>query len=157
MIGDYIAALTRAISQPRLERYRPKNGDDLDMVVSYLWNMALAESLSPSLAAVEISLRNSIHDVLTTAYQTDLWFHHNHFGENRLLKQELDRALRRLDAPAVQPPAGRIVAELHFSFWTTLISGYYHHILWNPNSAALLRGVFPNLSGPAFRRDRIHQ
>jgi hypothetical protein len=156
VIAQFVADLAHEVSPARLGRYRPNGGSDLDMVVNYLWNMALAEALSPSLAALEIGVRNSIHDALTTFFGTEFWFFESTFVGNRKLKQELSRAIDRLGGPGSQPSSGRIVAEVHFFFWTTILSGYYHNTLWNPNRAAVLRAVFPHLHGPRFQRRLIH-
>ena len=126
------------------------------MAVNYLWNMTLAEALHPGLAALEIGVRNSIHNALTAHYGTDQWFSPPHFTGNRNLGREFNRAIGRLGGPASQPTAGRIVAELHFSYWTTLLSGFYHRLLWHPNRAALLKTVFPHLTGQMFQRRLIH-
>lgn len=156
MVAQYVADLTREVSPPRLVKYRPAGGSDLDMAVNYLWNMTLAEALHPSLSALEIGVRNGIPNAMTDQFGTDPWFHHPHFTGNRNLGGEINRAINRLGGPASRPAAGRIVAELHFSYWTTLLSGYYHRLLWNPNRAALLRTVFPHLTGSDFQRHLIH-
>jgi hypothetical protein len=119
--------------------------------------MALAEALYPSLGALEIGIRNRIHDTLTARYGTDRWFHHHDFADNRILGRELNRAIDRLGGPVPRPTAGQIVAELHFFYWTTILSGYYHRLLWNPNHAALLRAVFPHLTGRPFQRHLIYE
>jgi hypothetical protein len=156
-VMQFFADFNLEVSSARLATYRRASGSDLQTVVDYLWNMALAEALSPSLAALEVGVRNSIHDALTAFYGTDLWFYDRDFIGNRILDQELARAVGRLGGHAARPSAGRIVAELHFFYWTTILSGYYHAALWNPDHAALLRAVFPHVHGPQFRRDRIHQ
>lgn len=157
MVAQYVADLTREVSSPRLARYRPLGGSDLDMAVNYLWNMALAEAFNPSLAALEVGLRNSIHNALTDRYATDRWFSHQDFASNRNLGRELTRALDRLGGPNTPPAAGQVVAEFHFFYWTTILSGYYHRLLWNPHRAALLKTVFPHLTGHQFQRHQIHE
>lgn len=156
MIARFVADLAGEVSPPRLAKYRPPGGADLDTAVNYLWNMTLAEALYPSLAAVEIGLRNAIHTALSTRYGTDHWFRHHDFVSNRNLGRELNRALATLGGRVAQPTAGQIVAELHFFYWTTILSGYYHRLLWNPNHAVLLRAVFPHLTGRQFQRSLIH-
>jgi hypothetical protein len=60
-LSAFVSELHRALSVERLESYRPVGGDDLEMLTNYFWNLALAESLTPALHAVELVLRNSIH------------------------------------------------------------------------------------------------
>jgi hypothetical protein len=157
VVSQYIAGLTREVSAPRLAKYRSPGGADLDMAVNYLWNMTLAEAFHSSLAALEIGLRNSLHNALTVRYNTAYWFNHADFTSNRNLKKELKRANDRLGGTVPPVSDGRVIAELHFFYWTTVISRDYHRLLWNPNRAALLRTAFPHLSGTQFRRDLIHQ
>lgn len=157
VLARYITDLMREVSRPRLTRYKPHGASDLEMAVNYFWNMTLAEALHPSLAALEIGLRNSIHNALARHYGTDMWFRQHDFVSNHNLNRELNRVIGKLGRPAAQPTAGRIVAELPFSYWTTILSRDFHQLLWNPNNAALLREVFPHLHGPGFRRVHIHQ
>lgn len=157
MVAAYVTDLRRAVSAPRLDGYRPPGGSDLDMAVTYFWNITLCEALYPSLALLEISLRNAIHDALTIAHKTDLWFYESGLLEPQQLREFANARSSLYKVHGNQPTAGRIVAELNFGFWVTLLSRNYNGVLWNPNHAALLRAVFPHLTGPLFRRDRIHQ
>jgi len=104
------------------------------MAVNYFWNIALAEAMYPSLSALEIGLRNSIHNALAAHYNSNLWFHHQDFLNNNILKREINRAIGHLGGPAAQPTPGRIIAELHFSYWTIILSGYYHRLGVTPVS-----------------------
>ena len=71
MIQAYIAELEQGVSTPRLASYRPQGGSDLDMTIHYLWNVVLSEALFPSFAALEVTLRNSIHHALTAREGSD--------------------------------------------------------------------------------------
>ncbi len=53
-LTQFIGDLHRALSVERLESYRPPNGDDLEMLTNYFWNMDLAEGLMPALHGVEL-------------------------------------------------------------------------------------------------------
>jgi hypothetical protein len=139
------------LSQTRLEAYRPPTGSDLEMLTNYFWNIALAEGLVPTLHAVELALRNTIHQALATRYGTDLWFSQSGvLGSGQLI--EFNTAYRRvLRKPPVT--AGKLVAELNFGFWVTLLSGPYEQTLWRPNWYALLRTAFPHVANS---RKHIH-
>lgn len=55
-----------SLSKERLSPYR-KHSDvknDIDLICMYIWNAQLSMSLYPLLEALEISLRNSIHNVI---------------------------------------------------------------------------------------------
>jgi hypothetical protein len=56
---------------------------------------------------------------------------------------------------------GRVVAELRFGFWTSLLSsGFgpqgYGTTLWSPNDAALIKQAFPYLAAPNQNRRYVH-
>lgn len=157
MVTAYVAALRGAVSTPRLDKYRPIGGSDLEMAVNYFWNIALSEALYPSLAALEVGLRNGIHGALSTAYGTELWYYTPNLLEPQQLREFSQARLKLYRAHGNTPTAGLIVAELNFGFWTTLLSRNYHGSLWNPNNAANLRAAFPNVPKNRFRRDNIHQ
>lgn len=73
-IVTYFADLERGVSRPRLAKYRPQNGTDLETAVNYFWNIELSEALYPGFAALEITLRSGIHEVLTAREGADMWF-----------------------------------------------------------------------------------
>jgi hypothetical protein len=139
LVAAYVADLERLVSKPRLERYRPPNRDDLETAVAYLWNVALSEALLQGLSAVEVGLRNSIHNVLTAHAGTDMWFWA--ILESQELKTINDTWLTLAKRHKQPPTSGKIVAELTFGFWPLLFGDRYHSLWWN-NSAALLKAVF---------------
>ena len=71
---SYYALLRSVLSADRLDVYRqPRDADSLDAVARYLWNEALSEALYPTLAALEVGLRNNLHDELSALYGPS-WF-----------------------------------------------------------------------------------
>ena len=113
------------------------------MLTNYFWNIDLAEGLVPSLHGIELALRNTIHTALTTHFGTDMWFAlPGVLGSGQTI--EFNMAYRRV---ARNPPvtAGRLVSELNFGFWVTLLSGPYEQPLWRPNRYAPLRAAFPHV------------
>ena len=84
MVDQFVVALHPPISRIRLERYRPPGGPNLHMLANYFWNMDLAEALFPTLHAVEVGLRNTIHTTLTGRYNTQEWWHEPYtLGKNQ--------------------------------------------------------------------------
>lgn len=143
--------LEQTLSRERLASYRPAGGSDLDMVVNYFWNIDLAESLVPCLHASELALRNSIATVLTADRGTDLWFYEPGLLEPGQL-QQFAQALVALSRKKVPPTGGRMVAQLTYGFWVTLLSRPYEQPLWSPNGYALFQAAFPH-AGPNLRKD----
>lgn len=115
---------------------------DLDLLERYFWNMALSEALYPSLHALEVALRNNIHDGATQLYGTLDWLT---LQPPILVVSEQDKVTAVLGklggSPGTPITAGKIVAELTFGFWTSLLDKRYQHRLW----PLLLRDVFPNM------------
>lgn len=144
--------LERVVSSARLRSYRPADHTELDMIVNYYWNTALSEALHPSLAALEVSLRNSIHHALTDREGTEMWF--TRLPMPRELRSyanvymDLERRLRS------NPAAGQIVAELNFGFWVSLLNKTCFGTLWSPDRAALVHTAFPNM--PRIANPRQH-
>lgn len=60
MVNRLYRDMNYSLSKVRIESYRQPGQSDLDVIATYLWNTALAESLHPALQAVEVSLRNTI-------------------------------------------------------------------------------------------------
>jgi hypothetical protein len=143
VVSQFVTDLHLPLSQVRLEAYRPPNGDDLEMLTNYFWNIDLAEALVPSLHAVELALRNSIHTALTNHYGTDMWFYQLDLLQPRQLS-EFAQALEKV-AKKPHPRAGRLVAQLTFGFWVTLLSAPYEQRIWQPNNYANFAAVFPNV------------
>jgi hypothetical protein len=148
--------LERAVSNPRIERYRPQNGSDLEVAVNYFWNISLCEALYPCLNALEITLRNSIHVAATAAYSSEFWFD---TGGVLILKQpgQVQAARKKVRDRKRSPTAGRIIAELHFGFWTTLLSDPYHSSFWMSGKARMLKEAFPNMINANRVRSDIHR
>lgn len=145
MINQFVVDLHRCLSQPRLEAYRPqKNGSDLDMLVNYFWNIDLAEALVSCLHAAELALRNALNDTLALHFQTEMWFYEPHFLQSNQL-MDFARALGKV-AKKPHPLAGRLVAELSFGFWTSIISSPYDGF-WKPNGYRLFYQTFPYATG----------
>ena len=63
MQAELASKLKRVLSSERLAAYRQRTqgNDDLNLFCHYVWNIALSESLYPSLQALEVILRNTIH------------------------------------------------------------------------------------------------
>ena len=144
VVTQFVTDLRRPLSQERLEKYRPAGGGDLEMLTNYFWNINLAEALIPCMHIVEIALRNTLHTTLSDHFSNDMWFYEDqvwkpiNFGISPMLLPRLQKA---------QALVGRIVAELSFGFWVSLLNAPYEQRIWQPNSYDLLFTAFPNASG----------
>ena len=156
MVARFIADLEPTLSATRLQRYRTPNGCDLDAIVNYFWNIAIAESLYCCLHAVEIALRNTLHATLSQHFGTPTWY-----DQRGLLDQEQHYQIVRAKADIqkrrdpVTP--GRVVSALTFGFWVTILSRNYDSRLWRGNRAAPLRHAFPRVPKSQRQRVKIHR
>jgi hypothetical protein len=151
VVAPFVADLQLPISNPRIESYRPPNGSDLDMVTRYYWDIELSRALMPSIHAVELSLRNSIHTAITALHNgNDMWFYEPGLLEPGQLSQ-LATALSEIARRKAQATSGRIVAEVMFGFWIAMLTNPYEQKIWQPNGFAMLRTVFPYAKGKSIK------
>lgn len=145
VVQEFARDLHHPISQERLESFRPAGGSDLDMLVTYFWNLALGEALHHSVQSVEVALRNATHSAATNAFGTAYWFDQ----PGLLLPRERDlvaQARAELVRNGKQQNDGRIVAVLTFGFWTGLLNRPYESRLWHTNNLTILKTAFPHAS-----------
>lgn len=158
-IAQYLADLEAALAQDRLASYRPTGADDLTTIATYFWNVALSRDLYPGLHAAEVSMRNGVHNALTSYTGRPDWYDQmillpREAGSVAAVKDEI-----RKSGKAIIP--GRVVAGLSFGFWTNILStGYGPHgygaAIWSPNNAALIQHAFPHLQPPHQNRSHVH-
>lgn len=153
MVVQFALELKQRLSEARLERYR-KGGSDLDMLTNYFWNMALAEALFCPLGTVEIVLRNTIHNTLSQHFGMSNWYEGTGFLEPRQVKQIADakQHIRDRNRPATPD---RVISQLSFGFWVTLLSRTYNDRFWRNNKAENLRIAFPHVPRNSRQRAQI--
>ena len=144
MQASTAAQLSRILSPERLDAYRQRLSPSISdeaLLSAYLWNMALAESLYPSLQTLEVALRNAIHDAACRHFNSAHWFSMPGVLQHPNERDAVQRAVSSLTHQQKPQDAGRIVAELSFGFWTSLMDRRYEQSLW----PRLLKPVFPHL------------
>ncbi|MFP2906365.1 hypothetical protein ACLESD_15135 [Pyxidicoccus sp. 3LFB2] len=106
-------------------------------------------SLYAPLGYLEVAFRNSLHDALTVSKGTSAWYD---LAPAWLLSRDQNAikvAKTELGKRNVAFEPGRLVAELSFGFWTSLLSRDYEQVIW----PSLLKPVFPHMP----RRDRTRK
>lgn len=159
MEAQFLTDLEMATSPARLLPYREATSSDREAIVSYLYNLALSEALYSPLCCLEISLRNSLDRALRTRLDSDEWFDRSDlFSPNQ--RKDILTAKRRalpVHAPAeAELVPGKVVAELNFGFWTSLLSSTYEDALWRSDRAQLLKEVFPFIPRRLRQRNTIY-
>lgn len=156
MVTQFLTDLAPAVSRARVQRYQAGAGDDFDIAVNYLWNMALSEALYCSLNAVEIALRNGIHDTLTVHLGTPHWYDQKGLLE-RNQSDDVLAVKKRIRRVGRQVTPDRVVSELNFGFWVTILSRNYDVRLWQSQNAVTFRRTFPRIPNKLRQRQQIHQ
>lgn len=124
------------------------DADELDAFAKYIWNLELCGALYKPLHFLELAVRNAVHNALTASSGRDDWF-----DNPSLLRPSEQVAIKKVRADLkkqkVQATTDRIVAGLHFGFWTTLHSKPYEHRIFIPHAA----GLYPHM--PRRERTRL--
>ena len=130
--------LQRALSSSRLEPYLSLNTRrDTDVALAtYLWNLALCESLYPSLHGIEVSLRNSIHDTASSKFGNEFWFTSHLVGRE---KENIEKIGKDFFRRNIEATPGKYISECNFGFWVSLFKSEYELTLWR----ILTGDVFP--------------
>jgi hypothetical protein len=117
MNNQFFSQVEEVLATERLDGFRQDKADPLITLARYLWNMALCESLYSPLQMAEIALRNKVHAHMSVRFSADDWY----TTAGALLpwqRQMVDEAERKLKDNGNTVAPGRMVAELHFGFWT---------------------------------------
>jgi hypothetical protein len=144
MQANTAQALTQVLSKERVHAYRGKPAQrisDDQLFARYAWNMAISESLYPSLQLLEVTLRNTIHQAASAHFNSEYWFDLSHILQQSHEKDAVLSAKKKLSQNRKPHDAGRIIAELNFGFWTSLFDRRYEQMLW----PRLLQPAFPYL------------
>jgi Abi-like protein len=151
---SFLQRLETHISSERLLVYAaPLDGDRMNpkvTVARYMLNMALCESLYPSLQNCEIALRNAIHHHLTDLVGREDWYDAPHFQLTTWAQEEVRKAKVKIQKQRKPITAGRVVSELQFGFWTSLFEAHYEQ-----NTSFLpsgIKAVFPYLPKSLHKR-----
>jgi hypothetical protein len=134
----HLEAFEKYISPERLAGYYAlARGDRRIGILLYERNTELSEALYGVIQALEVTLRNAIHNVITQQFGHADWY-----DKVGLAESEMDAITQAkasiLDAAEIVTP-GRVVGEVNFGFWVRLVGGYYDKTIWS----TYVRRVFP--------------
>ena len=96
----------------------------------YERNTDLSEALYGILQGLEIALRNSIHHTMSANTGREDWFDAIAFAYPQT--EQLSSAKKALTQQSKPLETGRIIAELSFGFWTSLLGPSYSNKIWFP-------------------------
>lgn len=157
---DFIDALKDKLSSFRLDPYSAYFNcqNEAEALGVYQWNKAVSTAFYPLLQAVEVTLRNSIHNAARLHFSGNSeWFRMNKFQN---AKKYVVRNVYKFRGVLVTPTptANDVVSKLTFGFWVTLLTSTYddpvnNNLLW----PTLIPTTFPNASGYKATRSFIHE
>ncbi|OXE37174.1 MAG: hypothetical protein CGW95_03240 [Phenylobacterium zucineum] len=145
------AALERALSLPRLNRYLNDAAGNLDGALSlYESNARISEAFYRPLQSLEVCLRNHLSIELTAAYTAN-WFRNGGppLGQDAIDK--INKAIADLARAGRAPTPGAVIAELNFGFWVMILSRRYDATLWRGNFSSVFQE-----GGKRIARQRVH-
>jgi hypothetical protein len=125
----------RHISEPRLQRYLATTANDEDAALDlYEWNTSVSGAFFESISALEIALRNALHERLSMWCANDAgsWYDDPKGVFNEPTKRAIASARARVASKGARETPGRVVAEISFGFWRYLLTGAYQAPLWVP-------------------------
>lgn len=137
-----------ALSLERFARYIIwADGDRERALTLYTLNTLVSEALYIALHTLEVCLRNRIHHVMT-ALHGERWFENPSLIKLEHQAAQVADAVAELKSAGKEASAGRVIAALSFSFWTTMFSPDYED-LWRSS----LTGIATRQDKPLVRKD----
>ncbi len=106
------------------------------------------------MATDEILLRNTIHTTLSTFVGRDDWYDRDDLLEEGQ-REDRDTAKRHIATRGRDITPERVIAQLTFGFWVTLLSKRYNERFWRPDLASPpnLKVAFPHAPTKSRRND----
>ena len=151
---EMLEELESTLSRERLQTFlrAVPNREREEAIRLYIWNIALSSAFYGVLQGLEVTLRNAMHNQLTSRYGSD-WYENSRVE----LDDRATRRVARLKAQLAQSGGqlvtpDRMVAGFSFGFWVSLLgpggriaeanrNANYEMTLWRP----ALRDAFPHI------------
>lgn len=123
--ATFFHSMASALSLERLESYAADEASPTIALARYLLNLALCESLYSPLQLCEVALRNTVHRHLSARLGRPDWYDAAAFPLTDWGREEIGKAKDTITKARRDVLPGRVVAELHFGFWTSLFEAHY--------------------------------
>ena len=116
-----LRALEASLSSEGLTAYRRDTGGKLERALGlYHWNTEISAALYGPLQGLEVAMRNAVHRELSTVYGA-FWYDHPALPLSpvaKILLRDAKATIAQRQKPVIPP---RVVAELSFGFWVSLL------------------------------------
>lgn len=142
------------LSKPRFNRYLQRcEGDFLSATAYYEANVDISQSIYNSLEALEVGLRNKIHQALSAHFAKENWYDTLLADEKYAgLQQKVIEAKETLRKRKEDVLPGKIIAEFMLGFWVQMFNTEFQMELWKP-----LRNIFAYLPTEVKQRHKVSQ
>lgn len=135
-----MTSVEKLLSLERLTRYTVLSaGDRRAALKHYEHNTRLSEALYTPLQGLEVCLRNSMSLELAALLGAN-WYDNGHGVFQYPITEMIDRAKRSLIQDGKTINMGRMIAELSFGFWVSVLGPRYDTPLW----VGGMRKAFPH-------------
>ncbi|WP_419908119.1 hypothetical protein [Candidatus Poriferisodalis sp.] len=152
-------AILETISADRIRTYLAlANGSELRALRLYVRNAALASAFLGPLQALEVTLRNTMHRLLSDQYGED-WYEKIGLGNSQ--QKAIESAKQALRREGKTETPARIVAASTFGLWVGLLAKGNDRLLWRPllhqafNPTPARKDVYDQLDRLRTLRNRI--
>ena len=129
---DDLKDVEKSLSKDRFDRYLAATGGDRKKALYlYAWNTAACAAFYAPLQALEVTLRNQIHERLTEKYGLQ-WYDRPvmKFSKKNIEQLEVTKSNLKRSFTPIYPPD--VIADLSFGFWVDLFRNDYEENLWRP-------------------------
>lgn len=141
-----VRALRSGISEERFATYLVLASDDpVRALQLYARNVAIGSAFHGPLQALEVTLRNAVHEKLIQAYGSS-WLLSAPLGNPE--QRAIHKAKEVLDREGKPQTPGRVIAAINLGFWVALFAKKYDATLWR-------RALYQCL-GPGPARSNVH-
>jgi len=148
----YWQKLEHCLSPDRLAVYGQDQAGHRVITARYLWNIALSEALYAPLHLLEVGLRNAIDRAMAAETRSPTWY--DSVALTSWGQKQIGKAKAAITQSNRQVTPGRVIAELHFGFWTAMFESDFE----KPAARFLPKGIkatFPHLPKSLHNRKQI--
>ena len=124
-------SVEKALSTKRLDAYRQHSSTEDGARALYRWNTEVSAAVLPMAADLEVTLRNTIHELMADRFEREDWWASPTllFDDvtNQMLTDVVRKHQKKLASGTVGP--GRVIADTTLGVWIHLLSRGGHSAL----------------------------
>ena len=151
----FYSEIENSFTSSRLSVYKQDGADNLTCLARYLYNIEVCKSLYSSLNIFEVTFRNAIDKVLCTVAGADNWYDILTLDSTSM--KNINDAKHKIQKKGKPVTHDRIVSELTFGFWTSLLTPRYSQASFQSKIIKTVSKVFLQLKeiSRVYKRDLI--